>query len=84
MKKIYFYTNNDSGGVFFSSRRKDDENTKYIVRFAGNPKFILEKLISKLGKEKGIEIFKLLLECFNDVNDEKHSSIVMYKRKFKK
>lgn len=77
-KKIYFHVLTDQGGIALHSRLKDSPERRYLVRFAGAPKFLLQEFVEKYGDEDGVQRYEELIELFVKVGKRGFSPIVMY------
>jgi hypothetical protein len=75
-EKIYFNCHVDEGGVYFVSKKRSSINC--TLRMAGNPKFILQEYIKRHGKEKGIEMYRELLDILYRCGGESFSPFVLY------
>lgn len=77
-RKVYFTVYSDEGGVYFTSKRSEDGGSRYKIRLAGRPKFLLSHLVKKHGNEEGIRRYTEILESLLEIGKEGYSPLVLY------
>ena len=71
--KVYFKTYVDDNGIYFKNT-----DQKILIRFAGNPQFLLEECIKTFGNKEWIEFYDKLSDLFLNISKKGFSPIVAY------